>query len=185
MTRHRIDNRRPSERIEFTYKGKRGSVIVGFPVDGLVIADHPGEIFIIFDRVGSEIEALARDAGLILSIAMQHGIDLRAYALSITRTDSGEPASLIGAAIDAIVETYWSVSGGSDGKGTSEPGGRTQEADAGAHSGHKTGREQPIPDEAHGHGGTLRPASVKEAAAALSGAAGAHALGASGQGEGV
>lgn len=116
MIRQRLENRRPSERIPFEHNGKRGEIRVGFPVevraDGIAIAEQPGELFIIYGMVGSDVEAAARDAGLILSIAMQHGIDLRTFAISITRGDDGRPASVTGAAIEKIVQTYWPVSGG-------------------------------------------------------------------------
>lgn len=111
IERHRIANRRPNERLAFEYKGRPGYIIAGYPVDisgGLaVVADKPGEFFIIYDRVGSDIEAAARDFGLMLSIAMQHGVDARAFALSMTRGEDGKPASVLGAALAAIVDAYY------------------------------------------------------------------------------
>lgn len=108
--RSRLENRRPSERMTFQHSDKFGTVAVGFPVnvtDGrFFVAAEPGEIFIQFGRAGDDIEAVARDAGLLLSIAMQHGIDLKAFQLSITRQDDDKPSSVIGAAIDKIIETY-------------------------------------------------------------------------------
>src|SRR6266498_3444199 len=100
--RRRLDNRRPSERIEFEHGGKAGTILLGFHAeqtnDGFLVDDKPGEIFIMFDRVGSDVEAAARDGGLLLSIAMQYGIDPRVFQLSITRLDDGRAASVIGAA---------------------------------------------------------------------------------------
>lgn len=114
--RQRLDNRRPIERLAFEHDGKAGTVAVGFRAavgnGGVEIEATPSELFLEFGRAGSDVEAAARDAGLILSIAMQHGVDLKAFQVSITRQDDGRAASVIGAAIDKIVETYWSVSGG-------------------------------------------------------------------------
>lgn len=110
MTRARLANRRPIERLQFMHDGKAGTVAVGFPVaerEGhLLITEVPGEIFLEFGKAGSDVEAAARDAGLILSIAMQHGVDLKAFQLSITRQDDGRASSVIGAAIDRIIEVY-------------------------------------------------------------------------------
>jgi hypothetical protein len=108
--RARLANRRPTERLTFEHGGKPGTVAVGFPVDvkddGIFVAGKPGELFIEFGKAGSDVEAAARDAGLLLSIAMQHGIDLKAFQLSVTRQDDGRASSVIGAAIDKIIETY-------------------------------------------------------------------------------
>lgn len=116
--RQRLANRRPTERLSFEHAGRLGTVAVGFPVnvgpDGMFIAAAPGEIFIDFGKAGSDIEAAARDGGLLLSIAMQNGIDLKAFQVSITRLDDGRASSVIGAAIDKIVETFGFVSGGNN-----------------------------------------------------------------------
>jgi hypothetical protein len=115
--RHRLDNRRPTDRLDFIHEGKAGTVAVGFPVaerEGhLVISEVPGEVFISFGKAGSDVEAAARDAGLLLSIAMQYGVPLKAFQVSITRQDDGRAASVIGAAVDRVIEVYGQqVSGG-------------------------------------------------------------------------
>lgn len=116
MTRQRMPNRRPSERLKFEHAGAAGYVTVGFAVkvtpECIFIAAEPGEIFIQYGKAGSDVEAAARDGGLLLSIAMQHGVDLKAFQLSITRLDDGKASSVIGAAIDKIIEAYGSVIGG-------------------------------------------------------------------------
>jgi hypothetical protein len=196
MTRQRFDNRRPNERIEFEHAGKLGMVILGFRVEitpaGLFRADRPGEVFVMYGKVGADVEAAARDFGLFLSISMQSGIDLKAFQLSMTRLDDGRAASVIGAAIDAIVETYWSVSGGSDGRNTEvEPdesraptqGDRNRDPDAGSRAGDQA--RGPIPDQAYGHARALAPRGPEEGAAALLSAEGSIAPCASGQGKGV
>lgn len=110
MTRHRLPNRRPTERFRFEHAGAVGYVTVGFPVEitaeNIYLAAEPGEVFIQYGKAGSDVEAAARDGGLLLSIAMQHGIDLRVFALSLTRLDDGTAASVIGAAVDEIVRNF-------------------------------------------------------------------------------
>jgi hypothetical protein len=71
------------------------SVSVGFYDDG-----RPGEIFIDTDRKrGSGIDIAARDVGLILSLALQHGCGLALIKSGVT----GD--SLAGAVIDAVWES--------------------------------------------------------------------------------
>ena len=93
MTRERLRNRRPCERIAFEHDGKTGTVAVGFRAlhwdDGAILM-MPLEIFIDYGKAGSDVEAAARDGGLILSIAMQSGVNLKAFQNSITRLDDGK-----------------------------------------------------------------------------------------------
>ena len=111
VTRSRLPNRRPCERLAFEYDGVACLVQIGFRAtlrnDG-VIDIAPAEIFVEGGKVGSAFQAAARDGGLLLSIAMQHGISLRVFQLSVTRLDDGRAAGVIGAAIDKVVETYGS-----------------------------------------------------------------------------
>ncbi len=44
--------------------------------------------------------------GLAISLAMQSGVPLDDLQHSVTRTDSGDPATMTGAAIDTIIKTY-------------------------------------------------------------------------------
>ena len=100
--RTRLENRRPNERIEFEHDGQLCTALVGFRADGF----EPAEVFIEGGKIGSSFHAAARDGGLLLSIAMQHGIDLRVFQLSVTRLDDGRAAGVIGAAIDAVIKAY-------------------------------------------------------------------------------
>ena len=64
----------------------------------------PGEVFINGAKAGSGVEAIARDAAVLLSIAMQCGVYLETLRGAVTRQASGAPASIIGAVIDKLVE---------------------------------------------------------------------------------
>jgi hypothetical protein len=60
------------------------------------------EIFLSSHRPGSETEAIARDAAIITSLALQHGCDLATIAHGVTRADDGSAATAIGAAINLL-----------------------------------------------------------------------------------
>jgi len=72
---------------------------------GLVDSSLPhrvAEIFLSSHRPGSETEAIARDAAIITSLALQHGCDLAMIAHGVTRADDGSAATAIGAAFDLL-----------------------------------------------------------------------------------
>lgn len=59
------------------------------------------EIFLSSHKPGSPIEAIARDAAVTVSIALQFGAELETIRAALTR-DHGGPATALGAALDAI-----------------------------------------------------------------------------------
>jgi hypothetical protein len=62
----------------------------------------PGEVFIDGCKTGTDIESIARDAGVLLSLALQHGVPPETIRHAITRGASEEPASILGAIVDAL-----------------------------------------------------------------------------------
>src|ERR1019366_2810525 len=97
MMRHRLKNRRDCESFVFSHAGMSFTATLGFYSDGRI-----GELFLSSNKSGSAVEAVARDAAIILSIALQHGVDLETVQESLTRDGAGGPATLIGAALDAM-----------------------------------------------------------------------------------
>lgn len=97
--RERLLNRRRSELFSFVHDGFRFSASVSRFSDGRV-----AEIFISADKTGAAIEALARDAAILLSLLFQHGADPVAITHALTKNDAGGAASLIGAAAAALAQ---------------------------------------------------------------------------------
>ena len=62
---------------------------VGFFEDGT-----PGEVFIGSSKTGGDVEAIARDAGVTISLALQHGVGIEAIQHAVTRDSHGAPASI-------------------------------------------------------------------------------------------
>jgi hypothetical protein len=95
--RLRLPNRRRNESFEFEHAGLRFTLCAGFYLDGRI-----AEIFLSSHKPGSPIEAIARDAAVTVSIALQCGADLATIRQALTKDHDGGPATLLGAALDAI-----------------------------------------------------------------------------------
>jgi hypothetical protein len=97
-SRERLLNRRRHEVSEFIHGRVRFALGVGFFPNG-----HPAETFITAPQViGSETEAIARDGAILISLALQHGCDLATIEHALTRDSDGRPATVLGAALDAL-----------------------------------------------------------------------------------
>ena len=63
---------------------------------------RPGELFIGAAHANSALDALASDAAIAVSFALQHGADLDLIRSAMKRNSAGEPSSPIGSALDRI-----------------------------------------------------------------------------------
>ena len=62
------------------------------------------EIFISNAKVGSHSDAAAKDAAVVCSIALQHGVPVDVIRHALLRDPRGVPSSPLGAALDQIAE---------------------------------------------------------------------------------
>lgn len=76
------------------------TITIGFYDDGTI-----GEVFINGGKSGEQIEAIARDAAVILSLALQYGADLANIRSAITRDAQGRAQSIIGVVIDRLEQS--------------------------------------------------------------------------------
>jgi ribonucleoside-diphosphate reductase alpha chain len=108
MTRNVLPQRRYSETFELTYgeKPTRYQISIGYFELGL-LAGYPAEVFITGPKAGSDVEAVARDAAVILSIALQHGVPVDVMAHSITRNNDGSPSTIMGAVLDQLAGPHF------------------------------------------------------------------------------
>lgn len=101
--RNVMPKRRSSETFDLEFGGMRThTVTVGFYDDHLT----PGDVFINSGKSGEQLEAIARDGAVLLSLALQHGVPLTTIGGAITRNETGEPSTLIGAIVDKLVKDY-------------------------------------------------------------------------------
>lgn len=103
-----------SDRIRFPPRRASTTVAVKYAdVEGLRLKafltysrDNDGricEVFITAGKPGSPAEASLRDAGLLLSLLLQHGVTVGEVKAALTRAADDRPASQIGVVVDALV----------------------------------------------------------------------------------
>jgi hypothetical protein len=93
--RNRLPNCRHSENLAVEHEGSFYHLTVGFFPSG-----EPGEIFLNHERGDSLLDALAHDAAILASLALQYGASLAEISHALKRDGRGAPASPIGAAVD-------------------------------------------------------------------------------------
>ncbi|XUM21034.1 hypothetical protein ACRAVF_27105 [Bradyrhizobium oligotrophicum S58] len=100
MTRRTLDARRRSETFDVAFGGLNlpHTVTVGYYDDGAV-----GEVFINGGKSGEQVEAIARDSAIILSIALQYGAPLATIAHALTRDDRDQPNTIICTVVDHLM----------------------------------------------------------------------------------
>lgn len=99
--RRTLPQRRPAETFEMKF-GKLNvpfSITVGYYGNDM---QEIGEVFIAGTKAGSEMDAIARDAAILLSLCLQHGVSLHTIQHAITRTQQGVADTIIGAVVDRI-----------------------------------------------------------------------------------
>ena len=99
MRRERLPNRRFSEVISFVHGGQKYHGSVSYFGDGVAL---PAEVFLDASKPGSAMQAMARDAAVTASLALQHGTPLETLRDALTRDDAGEPAGPLGRLLDLI-----------------------------------------------------------------------------------
>jgi ribonucleoside-diphosphate reductase alpha chain len=96
--RQRLLDRRPHELRHFEFAGIKYTAGVGRFPDGSL-----GEIFLnTTGRVGTDLEAHARDAAITVSLALQHGCPSDALRKALTRTGNGGPGSALSYILDQL-----------------------------------------------------------------------------------
>ena len=95
--RERLPNRRRSESFGFECNGLKYTATVSWFDDG-----RPGEVFLGNHKCDSHADACAKDAAIIASIALQHGVSLDALRKSLLRDSRGRPSTPIGVALDLL-----------------------------------------------------------------------------------
>jgi hypothetical protein len=105
--RQRLPNRRRCESCAFRHAGLNFTMSAGFYRDGRL-----AEVFLSSAKPGTAIEATARDAAIVVSIALQFGADIETIRAALTKDHNGDPATVIGAALDLLTKNSPSASQG-------------------------------------------------------------------------
>jgi hypothetical protein len=96
--RQRLPDRRPSETFSLECNGLRYLATISRFADGRL-----AEIFISNAKAGSHSDAVAKDAAVVRSIALQHGIPVDVIRHALLHDSHGRASSPLGAALDLLV----------------------------------------------------------------------------------
>lgn len=103
MARESLNERRRSYNFTIEFQGEQYNVTVGHYDD-----NRPGEVFVnrLFTKtsakVGTLLDGVCRDSAILVSLAMQHGVQMKTLQHAITRDEDGLPSTIVGAIIDYI-----------------------------------------------------------------------------------
>jgi hypothetical protein len=96
--RTRLPQRRAHQLVDFEHGGQRYTAGIGRFEDGRL-----AEVFLnVPGRVGSAIEAMARDAATVASIALQYGAPPETLRRALTRNTDGTAGGPLGAVLDLM-----------------------------------------------------------------------------------
>jgi hypothetical protein len=95
--RQRLANRRPSETFDIEHAGLRYTATISRFGDGSL-----GELFVCNHKAGSASDVAARDAGILVSLCLQHGCSVERIARALSRNTDGSASGAIGAVLDRI-----------------------------------------------------------------------------------
>ena len=99
VARDRLANRREHELINFQHDGFAYIGGVGRFSDGRI-----AEVFLNVAKTGQTIEAHARDAAIVASIALQHGVPPDTIRHALTRNGNGTASGPLGALLDLLAK---------------------------------------------------------------------------------
>jgi hypothetical protein len=95
--RERLPNRRPTENRTIQHQAFTFVASIGRHSDGRL-----AEIFISSRKSGSDMAAAARDASIVVSIALQHGVSPEVIRHALGRNSDGSAASPLGVVLDQL-----------------------------------------------------------------------------------
>lgn len=99
MTREILPNRRATTGVSFFHDGQKYTAHIGQYDDGRV-----AEVFVSGMKVGTSVDAGAREASTILSMALQFGAAFESIRRALPRDPSGKAMGPIGAIMDLLME---------------------------------------------------------------------------------
>lgn len=108
--RKRLPQRRMSLTFNFNHQWDNGQTFtyhatISYYEDGSI-----GELFLNSSkRLGTSLDANARDAAIFVSIALQYGAPIEVLRKAQARDSKGYPASPVGMALDEIVNHGWEL----------------------------------------------------------------------------
>jgi hypothetical protein len=98
MTRRRLPNRRNSTSFDIEIAGlKYKTTISRFPDGSLA------EVFVSNHKAGNASDVAARDAGILVSLLLQHGCPVETISRALSRNSDGSASGVVAAVLDRIL----------------------------------------------------------------------------------
>jgi hypothetical protein len=97
MTRTQLPSRRAHESVSFDHGGFIYIAGIGHFPDGRL-----AEIFLNAAKSGTVVEAWARDAAVLASLALQHDVPAETIRRAVTRDEAGKAAGPVGHLLDLL-----------------------------------------------------------------------------------
>jgi len=102
-----LPQRRPTFTFDIHDEGGRIDMTVAYSIfepPGSAPPHTVAEIFVTSRKIGSGMEAVARDAAILLSLAVQYGCPLDTIRGALTRNQDGSAQSLMGRVVDRVMK---------------------------------------------------------------------------------
>ena len=97
--RAHLPNRRAHDVIDFEHGGFRYTAGIGRFADGRI-----AEVFLAAAKIGTPLDAAARDAAIVTSLALQYGAPAGTIRHALTRNCDGSASGPVGALLDLLAE---------------------------------------------------------------------------------
>ena len=99
MTRKMLPNRRRAENVKFRWNGTALFLSTGYYDDGTL-----GEVFISAGKLQSGMDTAAKDVGIAISMALQHGCSVETLHHAFLRKNDAEPEGIAGVVMALIIK---------------------------------------------------------------------------------
>lgn len=87
-----LPNRRSCQTVDLVFRNHRIVLTTGHFPDGRL-----GEVFLNIGKSGNDLDAIARDSAIVLSLAIQHGVAIETVAHAMSKDARGQALSILGA----------------------------------------------------------------------------------------
>ena len=104
MIRITLPSRRHGESFAFRHNGHGFRITIGCdPLEMIETgAAQPAEVFVNADKMDSEVDALAADIAILISLLLQYGAEPKEIGHALRRNPNNDRASLVGALVDCV-----------------------------------------------------------------------------------
>jgi len=100
LERLEMPGRRTGDNFDFLHKGHRYLASVRYQTETTVV---PSEVFLNSSKIDSDHDLVARDAAVVISVALQYGVPLTDLAHALGRDPDGTASSPIGKLLDILL----------------------------------------------------------------------------------